>query len=205
MNILFLKNKYSDNDIVNHISKGTKEEELCLRQLYKDNVKSILSFVLKNNGEEEDGKEVLQNAIIVLYEKIKKGNFELKAKLSTYLFSVAKNQWYGELKKQNRYMSIVDGTEDVVFGSSFQEEDVLEEDDNKKALVIAIMNQLKTDCKEILVYSVYQNYSMTEIAEIMGFKNEQIARNKKSKCLGYFKNLILKSPKADKLMNVLAS
>ena len=206
MKILFLNKKYSDAEIVDHIGKGTKEEDPCLKQLYKDSYKSILSFVLKNNGKEEDGKEVLQNAIIVLYEKIKKGNFTLTAKLSTYLFSVAKNQWYGQLKKQNKFMAIEEDKVEIAYGTTYQEETgFVEENANKKALVISIMNQLKNDCKEILIYSVYQNYSMKEIAEMMDFKNEQIARNKKSKCLGYFKGLILKSPKATELMSVLAS
>lgn len=205
MKILSLNKNYNDSEIVVHISRGTKDEDFCLKQLYKENNKLIVSFVLKNNGTEQDGKEVLQNAIIVLYEKIRKGNFKLTAKLSTYLFSIAKNQWYAQLKKNNKFMTIEDEQKERAYGVSSQSDDVIDTNDKKKAMVISIMNQLKNDCKEILVYSIYQNYSMKEIAEMMDYKNEQIARNKKSKCLGYFKGLILKSPKASKLMEVLAS
>lgn len=206
MKIISLNSKYSDSQIIAHVRKGGKDEDLCLKQLYKDNYPSVISFVTKNKGTQEDGKETLQNAIIILYEKIKKGNFELTAKLSTFLFSVAKNQWYSELKKQNKFMQVEEDKEEISYGVSFQEEtDFIDENEHKKALVVSIMNQLKNDCKEILVYSIYQNYSMREIAEMMGFQNEQIARNKKSKCLSYFKNLIIKSPNANKIIKALAS
>lgn len=188
----------TDQEIVEGIKNGGREEDICLKQLYKDNLRPIMSFVLSNKGTEIEAKEMLQEAIIVLYEKIKENEFDLKAKLSTFIFSIVKNQWYTHLKKGDKlvYAEPSESEENVYYMNSH---DVADDEKSKLQFVKTLLEQLKEDCKEIIVLSVYQKYTMQEIAEIMGFKNEQIARNKKSKCLGYFKKLILSDDKAKKI------
>lgn len=189
----------TDQEIVEGIKNGGREEDICLKQLYKDNLRPIMSFVLSNKGTEIEAKEMLQEAIIILYERIKENEFDLKAKLSTFIFSIVKNQWYTHLKKGDKlvYAEPSESEENVYYMNSH---DVADDEKSKLQFVKTLLEQLKEDCKEIIVLSVYQKYTMQEIAEIMGFKNEQIARNKKSKCLGYFKKLILSDDKAKKIL-----
>ncbi len=182
-----------DRVLIRAIKIGGIPENDALKQLYKQNLTPVTSFVLKNSGSEIDAKEMLQEAIITLYENIKSGQFEAKAKLSTYLFSVAKNKWYSQLKrKEIPTESPVDKNTPNNGFTILDQESI-----QRNEWVIGLMNHLKNDCKEILIYSIYQKYSMSEIAEMMNFKNEQIARNKKSKCLGYFKKIVLDYTKAN--------
>lgn len=193
--------KRTDQEIIEGILKGGKEEEICLKQLYKENQRPIMSFILKNSGNTDESKEILQMGIVVLYEKIKERNFTLTSKLSTYLFSVVKNLWYTRLKEYNKEIHAEPFLEKEE--SDFQEEVMLETKDfsiEKASFVAKLMENLKEDCQEVLQLSIYQNYSMKEIADLMGFKNEQIARNKKSKCLGYFKKMILEDEIARKIV-----
>ena len=44
--------------------------------------------MLNNNGNEDDAKDIFQESIIVLYEKVKAGKFELSSKLKTFIYSV---------------------------------------------------------------------------------------------------------------------
>lgn len=199
MNLFGKHKSTSDEVIIRSIRIGGIAENDALKVLYKQNVRPITSFIMKNSGHEEDAREILQQSIIVLYEKIKTGAFESKAKLSTYLFSVAKNKWYSQLKRKEK------PTEDVSYSSTGADVYVMHVTEehtarNKAEWISGLMNQLKSDCKDILIYSVYQKYSMTEIADMMDFKNEQIARNKKSKCLGYFKKLILNQADAKQIL-----
>lgn len=188
--------KRTDQDVVLGIKNGGREEDACLKQLYKENLRPIMSFILSNNGTADEAKEMLQDAIVVLYEKIKSNEFALQAKLSTYLFSVVKNKWYSRLKQKEKLVHAQPVNDHNVYQMSFNEPS---EESKKIALIKSFMLELKDDCKQILVLSIYQKYSMNEIANIMGFKNEQTARNKKSKCLGYFKKLILSNTKAKKV------
>lgn len=192
-----LRNKYkSDAVIIRAIKIGGLPENDALKQLYKRNLPPVTSFVLKNSGSENDAKEMLQEAIIALYEKIKANDFQAKAKLSTFLFAVAKNQWYNQLKRKEV------PTDHLTHSKTLnnEETDGVNESKTQNEWIFGLMNHLKKDCKDILIYSIYQKYSMAEIAEMMNFKNEQIARNKKSKCLGYFKKLVLDYSQANQHM-----
>ena len=64
--------------------------------------KMIFSLVIKNSGNEEDAIDVLQDALIVLCEKVKLGTFELSSKLSTYLYGIARNIWYKKLRTSGK-------------------------------------------------------------------------------------------------------
>ena len=182
-----------DSVLIRAIKIGGAPENDAIKQLYKQNLTAVTSFVIKNNGSEIDAREMLQEAIIILYENIKSNKFEYKAKLSTYLFSVAKNKWYSQLKRKE--IPTESPLEKGLITSSFTLSNT--EKNQKNEWVVGLMNHLKSDCKEILIYSIYQKYSMKEIAEMMNFKNEQIARNKKSKCLSYFKKIVLDYTKAN--------
>ena len=62
----------------------------------------VLQFILNNNGNEDDAKDVYQEGIIVLYNKIKGGDFELSSKLKTYIYSVCRRIWLKKLSQQSR-------------------------------------------------------------------------------------------------------
>ena len=57
-------------------------------------------YVLKNSGDKDDAKDVFQNTLIVFYKKVLIENFELSSKISTYLFSIAKNLWLKKLRDE---------------------------------------------------------------------------------------------------------
>ena len=45
----------------------------------------VMQLIINNNGTPDDAKDIYQEAIIVLYNKIKKGDFELNSKLKTFI------------------------------------------------------------------------------------------------------------------------
>jgi RNA polymerase sigma factor (sigma-70 family) len=63
----------------------------------------ILQLVVNNNGDEDEAKDIYQEAIIVLYNKVKRGDFELSSKLKTYIYSICRRLWLKRLKQLNRY------------------------------------------------------------------------------------------------------
>ena len=75
----------TDREVVLGILNNSEE---ALNKLYLGYFPMVLQFILNNSGDEADAKDVYQEAIIVLYDKIKSGKFELSSKLKTYLYSV---------------------------------------------------------------------------------------------------------------------
>lgn len=187
---LVKKPTYTDKEIIEGLLAGGRKEDSCLAYLYKNNIKSITNMIRENNGNEEEAKDIFQDAIVVFYEQVKIGKFQLEAKISTFIYTVAKNMWLNKLKRAMLDISYRN-TQDKNQADDSLFEQVLEKE--KQYIVYDIMNQLKEDCKQILIYTVYESRSMKEVSELMGFQNEQVARNKKSKCLNYLKNIVRRS------------
>lgn len=181
------KNIFTDKEIVEGIQAGGKEEDECLDYLYKDNYNMIVNYIKTNSGDEEDAKEFFQESIIVFYERVKNGEYTLDAKISTYLFEVVKRKWMNELKRRKRIH------EHAISNTSLEMEDQLDSvliQKEKKQKVMQFINALHPTCRKILLYFYFQELSMKRIAELMGFKNDQVARNRKNLCMNELKDII---------------
>ena len=77
--------------------------ENVLKRLYLAYFPMILQLVINNNGNTDDAKDIYQEAIIVLYNKVKTGDFELSSKLKTYIYSICRRLWLKRLTHLNRY------------------------------------------------------------------------------------------------------
>ena len=86
--------------------KGLLEgDEEIIMLIYKKCYPSVVSFVAKNKGNQQDAEEVFQNALFQLTARVKVREFEIKSTFEGYLFTVCKNLWRKELnakKKQVR-------------------------------------------------------------------------------------------------------
>lgn len=183
---------YTDNEIISGIRNGGSRSDLLLRYVYKKNWPMILKMIRQNNGNEEDAQDIYQETIVIFYEQIKRGKLELNCKVSTYLYAVARNLWNNFLKKQkvhNNYYRFVQEKDEQK-----QESYITVLLDQEKASLLKLwMGQLKEDCQQILLLSIFEAKPMKEIFPIMGYQNEQIARNKKHKCLNYLKKIVFRS------------
>src|ERR1700750_849043 len=63
----------------------------------------VLQLIINNNGNEDDAKDIYQEAIIILYNKVKAGDFELSSKLKTFIYSVCRRLWLKRLGQMSRY------------------------------------------------------------------------------------------------------
>ncbi len=137
--------------------------------------------------------DILQDAIIVWYEKVKNQKFELQTTISGYIYTVGKYIWYNRQRKNKR---IVPNAlqEAMMKEEGFTEEDFELFHVDKTNLVEQLLEEVGTSCKKILIESIYMKNSMQEIAISNNLKNEQVARNKKSKCLQKLRKIIEASP-----------
>lgn len=181
----------SDREIIAGLQKGGRRERQCLKFLYQVHQKSVLRFVMDNTGSEAEGKDIFQEGLLVLFKQVRAGKFRGESQVGTYLFSICKYLWYNKLKKENRRAELLETHEWTP-----QEIDPYRamQEDEKKKMVLALFDELGEACKQILLASLYEERSMDEIAEAMGFKNKQIARNKKYKCLKRLQAMLDKQP-----------
>jgi RNA polymerase sigma factor (sigma-70 family) len=158
-----------------------------LKRLYLAYFPMVLQLVLNNNGNEDDAKDVYQEAIIVLYNKVKRGDFELSSKLKTYIYSICRRLWLKRLKQMNRY-----GGDIKDFQEYLPVEDEIEKHHDKDMQLNKMECALKLlgePCKTIMEDFYMHNKSMQEICERFGYTNADNAKTQKYKCLQRLKKL----------------
>ena len=178
----------ADSEIILGILNDSKE---ILNRLYLTYFPMVLQLVLNNNGNEDDAKDVFQEAVIVLYNKVKSGNFELNSKLKTFIYSVCRRLWLKRLNAQSRTISNIEDYSEFI-----PVEDDLERHEEKDRLFAVMelaLNQLGEPCKTIIEDYYMQNKSMQEICEKFGYTNSDNAKTQKYKCLQRLKKLFFQA------------
>lgn len=184
--------KHSDDKIIQLLkSADEKENEAALRYLYRSYYTMAQSLVEENSGSAEDAQDVFQDAILVLYNKVKSEDFQLVAQLKTYIYSVCRNIWLKNLRSTKRRLNRESQVEFIeIEEKTF---DVIAEDEQQLA-VTELLRQMPEGCYKVLKYFYFEQLKMEEIAKLMGFSNAQVAKNKKSKCLKKITEKVMNSP-----------
>jgi len=173
-------------------SEKTQENDQGLKILYQQFFPMIANFVQRNSGGEEDVEDLFQDGILVLFNQIKKDDLVLTCKLSTYFYSICRNLWLNKLnRKKTNVVDIQDhesfiSIEPTVFKSI--------EKNEEKETMLKLLSQLGDACQKMLLYFYYERLRMKEIALRMNFANDQVARNKKVKCLKKLTSIMEQSP-----------
>jgi RNA polymerase sigma factor (sigma-70 family) len=161
--------------------------ESALKRLYTAYFPMVLQLIINNNGDEDDAKDIYQEAIIVLYNKVKAGDFELSSKLKTYIYSVCRRLWLKRLSHINRYGG------DIKDFESFLPVDEEIEQHNDRDIQFkkmeSALQQLGEPCKTIMEDFYIHNRSMQDICERFGYTNADNAKTQKYKCLQRLKKL----------------
>ncbi len=180
----------SDLALLLDLKKG---KEAAFRYCYSEYLSMVKSWLIKNGCSGEDADDLFQEALLVLFDKVKKDDFELNSKLSTYLLSVAKYMMYNKNRKQRGnekisldYVSEMEAEhveEDIQY---FEQQEKLY--DNLESALI----ELGSPCKEILEAYYMDSMTMQDISELMSYTNANNAKTQKYKCLNRLKKIFRK-------------
>jgi RNA polymerase sigma factor (sigma-70 family) len=178
------------------LKAGTEEQVLlqglarndrkAIEAIYKDNYNLIQALVVRNNGTADDAKDIFQETMMVLYEKVKSGGFELNCQLKTFLYSVGRRLWLKKLMLQNRF-AIVDTFDEAV--TVDEAADDHEKRNTEFFMMEKAMMGLGEPCKSLLEAFYLQKKSMQAIASGFGYTNPDNAKTQKYKCLMRLKKL----------------
>ncbi len=162
-------------------------DKKAVETIYKENYNMVQALIINNNGSADDAKDVFQEAMIVLYEKVRSGTFELNCLIKTYIYSVSKRLWLKKLQQINRYSPPIEDLESTV---SVDDEI---EDHEKRDAEFEMMNKaissLGEPCKSLLEAYYLQKQNMQVIAANFGYTNADNAKNQKYKCLMRLKKI----------------
>src|SRR3990172_6468093 len=166
-----------DAEILDRIRNGDEE---VLVDLYQSNRKPILNLVSKNSGTHDDAEDLLQESLIVLWERVRAGRFEQNAKLSTFLFATARNLWFGRLRHKARETIREIDPEDHLDNSPSALEGLVTIEET--AMVREALGKIGEQCRKLLLLFYWEELSMEVIAQQLGLANAETAKAKKYQC-----------------------
>jgi RNA polymerase sigma factor (sigma-70 family) len=173
-----------------------RNDKKAVETIYKDNFNMVQALIVNNNGTAEDAKDIFQETMIVLYERVQSGSFELNCQLKTFVYSVSRRLWLKRLMHQSRFM-ISEGHEEVV-----TVDDELEDHEKRNiefGMMEKAMGGLGEPCKSLLEAFYMEKKSMQEIAANFGYTNAENAKTQKYKCLMRLKKLFFSQYKNESL------
>ncbi len=181
-----------------------KGKEAAFRYCYTEYLPVVRSWLMRNGCISEDADDLFQEALLVLYDKVRKDDFDLYVKLSTYLMSIAKYMWYNRQRKvkSNREVqwSEVDAAPEEMMENDL--EYFLEQEKLYQKLESAL-DELGSPCKEVLEAFYMDNMSMEDISKLMDYTNANNAKTQKYKCLNRLKKIFNKAKDQDEQIRTL--
>ena len=164
-----------------------RSEKKAIEIIYRENYNMVQSLIINNSGSTDDAKDIFQETMIVLYEKVRSGTFELNCLIKTYVYSVSRRLWLKRLQQMNRYVPAIENLQDTV-----PVDEDLEENERISSEFLAMekaIGSLGEPCKSLLEAYYLEKKSMQEIALFFGYTNAENAKNQKYKCLVRLKKI----------------
>jgi len=173
----------NDPKIIELIRTGRNDS--ALNTLYR-HFPLLQKMILSKGGSRDDAEDIFQEALIILVKKVRQDNFQLTAKLSTYLFSVCRFLWKDEQKKRRPSVFLDPDTGPAGFDEQELSAAVAEE--SRAQLAERVLHELKDRCRELLIHFYEGQLKLRDIATQMGYSSENTAKSQKYKCLENAKN-----------------
>lgn len=162
------------NDIERLLVKRSKNGDIeAFEQLIFDYQKKAYNIALRIMGNQEDAKDMCQEAFIRIYKSIE--GFKEQSSFSTWMYRIITNVCLDEIRKKKRNDTVsMDNTFETQDGElhfeTASEDDTPEEAfmrTEKKRAIIRAINELNEEYKTAIVLRDIQGFSYEEIANIL--------------------------------------
>nr|WP_293841722.1 sigma-70 family RNA polymerase sigma factor [uncultured Arsenicibacter sp.] len=189
--------RLTDDELLAGLAEGA---DGALAQLYQRYFPMALHLIVSNNGSEDDAKDIFQEAMVVLYEKVTEGSLELHCQVKTYLYSVCRRLWLKQLARKGRY-TLYDTERDPGEGEPTVAIETDLSDHAQRDIQFEVMEssltKLGEPCRTLLEDFYIRHLSMQEITDKFGYTNPDNAKTQKYKCLQRLKRLFFSVYKED--------
>ncbi len=152
-----------------------RNREHTFRALYEEVFPAALRWVKLQGGQAEEGEDVFQDALIVLFEKARDGKLSEVEHPRGYLLGTVRRLWWQRCRKSARYQPLVTLEDDPPAQG--------EDDHTRIPDLWRYLERAGQKCLKILQAFYYFRWPMPEIAEQFGYRSTRSATVQKYKCL----------------------
>ncbi len=175
-----------EDKIIESIRLGNEDKALTF--LYGKPLAKIRKYILNNSGSSDDAHDIFQDAVLILFYKVKTGQYSEHADLVGFLYTVARNLWIDRMRREKRFQNHISqiSRNETDWGDQLKE--LL--DREKSEAFKKVFEQLGENCQKLLHLAVFEKLSMRQISEKMGYSNENVAKSNHYRCKQYLGKLV---------------
>lgn len=161
----------TDSQIINYLRENKYQK--AVSGLYKS-FPAIKKYIRANGGNTDDAKDMFQDALVILYQKLQSADFNLSVSPGTYLQAVVKNLWFSELRRRKK-LPEGETPADV--------QEIVVEEEPSFHFARTAFDLLGEKCRKLLILFYFKKKNFKEIAAALAFSDERTAKNQKYRCL----------------------
>ena len=184
---------YSDIEIIECLRKRQSYVVHYLSNRYLPMIRLMVSYM---GGSLEDARDIFQDGLIIMLEKLDNKDFVLTCKFKTYLYCVCENLWKSVIVKRKAASNYMTRRIEDDSNKDFTE---IHDNEVYENIFYDVFSKLDPACQKILKL-YWQEVSPKEIADKLGYTYGYV---RKKKCEGQ-SELILKvknHPEFKRIMN----
>ncbi|GAA3522427.1 hypothetical protein GCM10022393_41270 [Aquimarina addita] len=168
------------------ILEGIRTGDVVITQaFYEYNLIYVRRYILQNMGNHQDVEDIVQEALVVLYQKLVTGTLEIQASIQTYFYGVCRNLWRSRLRTKEKLIvndALIVNKENAIDVSMTEKE----EREEQEAIFYKHLLRLSTSDRELLTL-FFKGKNTKEITGITGYAENYVRKKKfiaKKKLLG---------------------
>jgi len=168
-----------------------------IQNVYQKFFPMVERMVINSGGNNEEAKDVFQEGMIIVFNKLSANNLVLTCSFSTYLYAVCMRHWQQEKRKKTSRLKYTKSGTDMVEEA---EPEAYETQNCVKQLFYKHFNQLSKDCQKMLILH-FNDVSIAEIQKIMNYQNSHYVMDRKYRCKKSLIQRIKKDPNYKTVQN----
>jgi len=157
--------------------------------MYASYFPAVKKLVMNSKGNEEEARDIFQDALIIVFEKIMEDKLVLKSSLKTYMYAICRHLWLQKLPMKHR-TELIDAYHEKMDYRFTAEEFLLYEEEK---LFQEHFLRLKEDCRKIMEM-FFDKVSFKSIADKLKTTPGYI-KKRKFQCKEMLYNSITKDPR----------
>lgn len=162
-----------------------------IQKIYDECFSLIRTLIIRNNGDEDDARDIFQEGLILVLKKSKKSDFELKSKFSVFLYGICRFLWMNKLRKKSGNEVTI--TDTMTYIDDFSIENFLHQE-AQITLYKEKFKELGASCQQLLQL-FFNKTPYKEIVDIMdNYSSVNSAKKQKHSCV----QQLIKKIRADK-------
>ncbi len=178
----------ANNQHINQLLERCKKSDSTAQmQVYKGYYKAMYNAAFRILRDEYEAEDIMQEAFLTAFTKLH--TFKGEVTFGAWLKRIVINKSLTQLKKNNRYEEV---KMDVIPNYEIVEEKI-EYSSLKANAVVDKINSLKQNYQIVLTLNLIEGYDYEEIAQIMGYTNENV-RTTVSRAKKKLKQVLLEDP-----------